>query len=293
MEPMHDDEAELQTHHAAEPGADVIALPQLERLPPSPDFPEPLATGLANLDIRSSRLEALEIVRSAVELADRIERDAKESAQDWLTRVDDEVRGRQLALEEREHELRRLQTDLEAARDELGQMRSEVERYHRQAEEAIQDARALQARTEQEATEKIALANTQAEAILEHAHREAEEVAAAARQAADQLLGETQRAAEASRIQEQEHRERERAEQASPAAVEGDLDPVELDETSGEEPETADEQASPPPQSPESPETASEAPAQRTFTPPPSSLEDLAAVSGLPRFIPRNPFHRQ
>ena len=81
VEPMHDDEAELADPSPAEPGADVIALPQLERLPPKPGLPGVApADRLAGLDIRSSRLEALELVRSAVELADRIERDAKESA---------------------------------------------------------------------------------------------------------------------------------------------------------------------------------------------------------------------
>lgn len=36
MDPAQRDEAEFLGHEA-EPGADIIALPQLERLPPDPD----------------------------------------------------------------------------------------------------------------------------------------------------------------------------------------------------------------------------------------------------------------
>src|SRR4051794_41918408 len=66
------------------PGADVIALPQLERLPPAEDE---ASAGFRGLDSRTSRLEALELVRAAVELADRIERDAQDTAKDRLGRT--------------------------------------------------------------------------------------------------------------------------------------------------------------------------------------------------------------
>ena len=90
-----------------EPIADVIALPQLERLPPNPDGLDPGASFTA--DNRSARLEALELVRAAVELADRIERDAQETAKDRITRTEEEVRLRRLALDERENAARPLQ----------------------------------------------------------------------------------------------------------------------------------------------------------------------------------------
>ena len=99
-----------------EPVADVIALPQLERLPPNPDAPDAASSFTA--DSRSARLEALELVRAAVELADRIERDAQETAKDRLTRTEEEVRLRRLALDEREKELDHLKRELEGARQE-------------------------------------------------------------------------------------------------------------------------------------------------------------------------------
>ena len=89
MESAHRDEREF--HGDSEPGADIIALPQLERLPPDPDFPDSGASSFTS-DNRSARLEALELVRAAVEIADRIEKDAHETAKDRLTRTEEEVR---------------------------------------------------------------------------------------------------------------------------------------------------------------------------------------------------------
>ncbi|HKC20120.1 MAG TPA: hypothetical protein VKE27_10870, partial [Candidatus Dormibacteraeota bacterium] len=87
--------------HDAQPVADVIALPQLERLPPNPDGFE---SGPSHFtaDNRSARVEALEVVRNAVELADRIERDAHETARDRLARTEEEIRLRRLSIDERE-----------------------------------------------------------------------------------------------------------------------------------------------------------------------------------------------
>ena len=94
MDPVHEGEF---AEHDAEPGADIIALPQLERLPPDPDVGDAPTSFTA--DNRSARLEALELVRAAVELADRIEKDAQETAKDRLTRTEEEVRLRRLALD--------------------------------------------------------------------------------------------------------------------------------------------------------------------------------------------------
>src|SRR4029077_18609926 len=115
-----------------EPGADIIALPQLERLPPNPDVPDAGGPGFTS-DNRSARLEALELVRAAVELADRIERDAQETAKDRLTRTEEEVRLRRLALDEREKELDHLTRGLEASRQELTQAEQELGEQRQQA----------------------------------------------------------------------------------------------------------------------------------------------------------------
>ena len=118
MEPVQRDEAGFQ--HDPEPGADIIALPQLERLPPDPDGLD-AGSGSAGFttDNRSARLEALELVRAAVELADRIEKDAQETAKDRLTRTEEEVRLRRLTLDERETQLDHFKRDLEAAHQQI------------------------------------------------------------------------------------------------------------------------------------------------------------------------------
>src|SRR5262245_7454536 len=119
------DEDEFRGHEA-EPGADIIALPQLERLPPNPDLSESASAAGFTADSRSARLEALELVRAAVELADRIERDAQETARDKLARTEEEVRLRRLALDERETQLDHFKRDLEAARHEMTRIEQEL-----------------------------------------------------------------------------------------------------------------------------------------------------------------------
>jgi len=132
VDPVQKDEAEFLGHEA-EPGADIIALPQLERLPPNPDIADAGAGSSSfTADNRSARLEALELVRAAVELADRIERDAQETAKDRLTRTEEEVRLRRLALDEREVELDHFKRDLEGARQQLIQTEQELEEQRRQ-----------------------------------------------------------------------------------------------------------------------------------------------------------------
>jgi len=99
VDPVQRDGGEF-LEHEAELGADIIALPQLERLPPDPDaFDAGPGSASFTADNRSARLEALELVRAAVELADRIEKDAQETAKDRLTRTEEEVRLRRLALD--------------------------------------------------------------------------------------------------------------------------------------------------------------------------------------------------
>ena len=124
MDPVHEGE---YLEPASEPGADIIALPQLERLPPNPDGDAGAASFTA--DNRSARLEALELVRAAVELADRIEKDAQETSKDRLARTEEEVRLRRLALDERETQLDHFKRELEAAREGLTQAQRELDEH--------------------------------------------------------------------------------------------------------------------------------------------------------------------
>ena len=152
MESVHRDESE--SHGDSEPGADIIALPQLERLPPNPDVPDSGASSFTS-DNRSARLEALELVRAAVEIADRIEKDAQETARDRLTRTEEEVRLRRLALDERETQLDHFKRDLEAARHELTRIEQELGEQRQQAADAAREAQARLAGAEEEAASTI------------------------------------------------------------------------------------------------------------------------------------------
>src|SRR5579884_4320384 len=127
---MNDDEFR---GHEREPVADVIALPQLERLPPNPDLPDSgVGSSSFTADNRSARLEALELVRAAVELADRIERDAHETAKDRIVRTEEELRLRRLTLDERETELDRFKRDLESAREQIARVEQELDEERQQ-----------------------------------------------------------------------------------------------------------------------------------------------------------------
>jgi len=114
------------------PGADVIALPQLERLPPAEDE---ASAGFRGLDSRTSRLEALELVRAAVELADRIERDAQDTAKDRLARIEEEVRLRRASLDEQETALERGRREIESTRQAVEARLSELELRQKELEQ--------------------------------------------------------------------------------------------------------------------------------------------------------------
>ena len=208
MTAVSNDEAEIGGVQLERPGADVIPLPQLERLPPqpgeSPSSPHQSISGADGAgDSHSWRLEALELVRSAVELADRIEREAQHSAAERVARAEEEARLRRAALEERELELERARGELERTREQLDAARRDIELHRQQAIEAEQEAHALRARAEREAAEKIAIATDHAEAILQDAHREAQELAAAAQRQAEELAAAQRQAEELAAAQRQ------------------------------------------------------------------------------------------
>lgn len=294
---VHDGKAEILPSPGDAPGADVITLPQLERLP-EVDAPPAGGTALPGLDTRSARIEALELVRAAVELADRIERDAQNVVRQHLARAEEDMRARRVALDEREVELERSWRELETARREVEQARQEVERDRRQAAEAGEQLRAAQARAEEEAAETRALAEAQATAVLERTNAETDAIADAARREASELVAAAHREAD-----DLVRRARERAVVAgAPSGERG---------TSGESawpadgtPAPADVVVSeirfPPEASLADDEPAAAQPREETesqdevpFTPPPLTLEDLAAVTSLPRFEALNPFRKR
>ena len=121
---MPDDEATISGQPASLSG-ELIALPSLERGVPSLEGHDRGGLGLGlglgggtdSVDgAAGARQKALEVVQTAVELADRIETQARESASERLRRADEELDRRRRDLEQRELEIERLSTEF-ASRD--------------------------------------------------------------------------------------------------------------------------------------------------------------------------------
>jgi len=92
-------------------------------------------------------------------------RDAQETAKDRLTRTEEEVRLRRLALDEREVELDHFKRDLEGARQQLIQTEQELEEQRRQLAEASREAQARLTAAGEESAATIAAASERAEAL--------------------------------------------------------------------------------------------------------------------------------
>ena len=94
---------------------DVIALPSLERPPVALDGKavNGLTSGAKALDAPAARQKAMDVVRAAVDLADKVESQARDAAAERLRRADEDVRERRQKIEERETELERLYEDAE------------------------------------------------------------------------------------------------------------------------------------------------------------------------------------
>jgi hypothetical protein len=308
---MQNDEAEI-VRLPERLGADVVPMPRLERLPESEVEEGP--AGFRGLDSRSSRLEALELVRAAVEFADRIERDAQDTANDRLARAEEELRLRRISFDEREADLEHAKTELETSRQEQEHKRQDLEAKQHELEQyrekVVEATKALRARAEREATEMVAAASAQAEALIEHARGEAAGLTEAARseavalaQAARTEAAELAHAAraEAEQIERMGRTEGEELAQAARAEAE----PIPQAPTEAEQLLTRASAVPEAPPAPEAPAGGSELRAEpvaeefepevavgepeaqpaepRAFTPPPVSVEDLATVSSLPR----------
>lgn len=276
------------------PGADVIALPQLERLPTETEE----TPGGLRLDSRSSRLEALELVRAAVELADRIERDAQDTAKDRLARIEEEVRLRRTSLDDRETELEHERRDLDLLRQEHERKREELEAKQRELEEyrrqVIEAAETLQARAEQETAELLAHARSEAQALLEQGRSDAAQLAEAARSEAAKLTESARM--QAAEVASAAQTEAEQTVQAAAAEAErlAEAARAETERSAPEQSETEQlpEEHRPPAEpevgisagdgGPDAEPTAAGENEGRGFTPPPVSVEDLA-TSSLPR----------
>lgn len=138
------------------------ALPQLDRPPVGIDGYDRAglaAGGAESLDGPAARQKSLELVRAAVELADRVESQARDAAAEQLRRADDESSRRRGEIEARELEFERVRQDLE--------------RQHQQAAEATHAAQALLERAQHEAAQTLEQARAEAARVLEEARAEA------------------------------------------------------------------------------------------------------------------------
>jgi hypothetical protein len=182
---------------APDPGRQTVltALPLLEALPRQGDSYEPkkveeafdafrrhiaaLQSELYELKIRANkvpdplpgeapRAETLELVRTASELAQAIEQDARDTAARQLARLEDEQARRRRELEERE---------------------ATAERERRQVHDAaVAEARAQLTEAERRAAQERAQAEAEAEKILQQARREANELRASAQSEIERMM---------------------------------------------------------------------------------------------------------
>jgi multidrug efflux pump subunit AcrA (membrane-fusion protein) len=249
----------------------LTALPLLEALPRQGDSYEPkkveeafdafrrhiaaLQSELYELKIRANkvpdplpgeapRAETLELVRTASELAQAIEQDARDTAARQLARLEDEQARRRRELEERE---------------------ATAERERRQVHDAaVAEARAQLTEAERRAAQERAQAEAEAEKILQQARREANELRASAQSEIERMME------QAARSGGQLLAPPEQNGTAAPAVVPTSEPPPPTAEPAPSTPEPASSSVKPAPTTPE--------PAA-SFSAPPLSPEDLAARS--------------
>jgi F0F1-type ATP synthase membrane subunit b/b' len=206
----------------AQPG--LTPLPRLEDLPSSTDgfdrikvqeafdaFRRHVTSLQANLRVLQAapksaitepsghavRMDALHIVRAAAEFADTIERDAQDAAAKQVGLAEQEIREKQMELQQQEAEIARIRQETERQRTEIlsasrKESREILTKANRDATAELREAEARGSRlTEQsrhQATELTNSAGAEVEQTLEWARAQAELIVQRARMGAEQLL---------------------------------------------------------------------------------------------------------
>jgi chromosome segregation ATPase len=143
------------------------------------------------------RMDALKIVRAAAEFADTIERDAQDAAVKQVSRAEQEIREKQMELQQSEAEIARIRQETERQRTEIlsaarKESREILTKSNRDATAELREAEVRGNRlTEQarhQATELTNSARAEVEQTLDWARAQAELVAQRARMGAEQLL---------------------------------------------------------------------------------------------------------
>ena len=143
------------------------------------------------------RMDALHMIRAAAEFADTIETDAQKASASQLARTEEEVRGRQLELQEREAQIERYRQESERQRAEIlnaarNESRELLQTSQRDASQEMRESEARAARlleqSRHQATELTNSARAEVEQTLEWARAQAATIMARAQQGAEQLL---------------------------------------------------------------------------------------------------------
>jgi hypothetical protein len=143
------------------------------------------------------RMDALHLIRAAAEFADTIERDAQNASAAQLGRTEEEVRHKQIELQDREAEIERYRQESERQRAEMlnaarNESRELLAKSHADATRELQEAEAkggrLLEQSRHQATELTNAARAEVEQTLEWARAQASAILARAQHGAEQLL---------------------------------------------------------------------------------------------------------
>jgi F0F1-type ATP synthase membrane subunit b/b' len=206
----------------AQPG--LTPLPKLEDLPSSTDgyerakvqeafdaFRRHVTSLQANLRVLQAapksaitepsghavRMDALHLVRAAAEFADTIERDAQDAAAKQVGRAEQEIREKQMELQQQEAEIARIRQETERQRTEIlsasrKESREVLTKANRDATAELREAEArgnrLTEQSRHQATELTNSARAEVEQTLDWARAQAELIVQRARMGAEQLL---------------------------------------------------------------------------------------------------------
>jgi len=143
------------------------------------------------------RMDALHLVRAAAEFADTIERDAQEAAVKQITRAEEEIRERQLSIQQQEADIHRIRQETERQRVEIvnaarNEARDILTTANRDSSQSLREAESSGARlleqSRHQATELTNAARAEIEQTLEWARAQADVIVQRARMGAEQLL---------------------------------------------------------------------------------------------------------
>jgi F0F1-type ATP synthase membrane subunit b/b' len=144
------------------------------------------------------RMDALHLIRQAAEFADVLERDAQTASAAQLGRTEQEVRQKQVDLQQREGNIQRFRDESEKQRNEIltaarNEARQLVAEANREASKELRESEARGARlleqARHQATELTNATRAEVEQTLEWARAQASAVIARAQHGAEQLLG--------------------------------------------------------------------------------------------------------